>query len=106
MLALEVKLMFSLYNQSLALLSDLYELTMAYAYWKNQMHENWNLKYNSNFATRQRVFFRRDGKTKRSLKPWGFRMSLSVDGVRPMRSMAVKGSSLESVEGGWVRFEL
>lgn len=29
--------MFSLYNQSLALLTDLYEITMAYAYWKNEM---------------------------------------------------------------------
>jgi nicotinate phosphoribosyltransferase len=29
--------MFSLYNQSLALMTDLYELTMAYAYWKSQM---------------------------------------------------------------------
>ncbi len=32
--------MFSLYNQSLALLSDLYELTMASAYWKSQMAED------------------------------------------------------------------
>lgn len=31
--------MFSLYNQSLALLTDFYELTMAYAYWKSQMLE-------------------------------------------------------------------
>jgi len=32
--------MYSLYNQSLALLTDLYELTMAYAYWKRQMAED------------------------------------------------------------------
>lgn len=32
--------MFSLYNQSLALLTDLYEITMAYAYWKSQMLED------------------------------------------------------------------
>ena len=32
--------MFSLYNQSLALLVDLYELTMAYAYWKRQMADD------------------------------------------------------------------
>lgn len=33
-------MLFSLYNQSLALLTDLYEITMAYAYWKSQMCEN------------------------------------------------------------------
>lgn len=32
--------MFSLYNQSLALLTDLYEVTMANAYWKSQMVED------------------------------------------------------------------
>ncbi|MFZ0565403.1 MAG: nicotinate phosphoribosyltransferase [Chlamydiales bacterium] len=32
--------MFSLYNQSLALLVDLYEITMAYAYWKSKMAED------------------------------------------------------------------
>lgn len=32
--------MFSLYNRSLALLTDLYELTMAYGYWKSQMLED------------------------------------------------------------------
>ncbi len=32
--------MFSLYNQSLSLLTDLYELTMAYGYWKRQMAED------------------------------------------------------------------
>ena len=30
----------SLYNQPLALLTDLYEITMAYAYWKSQMQED------------------------------------------------------------------
>lgn len=42
--------MFSLYNQSLALLTDLYEITMAYAYWKSQMLENEGVFY---------LFFRR-----------------------------------------------
>lgn len=32
--------MFCLYNQSLALLTDLYEITMAYGYWKRQMAED------------------------------------------------------------------
>lgn len=32
--------MFSFYNQSLALLTDLYEITMAYGYWKSQMLED------------------------------------------------------------------
>lgn len=32
--------MFCLYNQSLALLTDLYEITMAYAYWKRRMAED------------------------------------------------------------------
>jgi nicotinate phosphoribosyltransferase len=32
--------MISLYNQSLALLTDFYEITMAYAYWKSQMLED------------------------------------------------------------------
>lgn len=32
--------MFSLYNQSLALLTDLYEIAMAYAYWKKGMAED------------------------------------------------------------------
>ncbi len=32
--------MYSFYNQSLALLTDLYELTMAYGYWKREMAED------------------------------------------------------------------
>ncbi len=32
--------MFSLYNQSLALLTDLYEINMAYAYWKSEMAQD------------------------------------------------------------------
>lgn len=32
--------MFSLYKESLALLTDLYEITMAYAYWKSEMAED------------------------------------------------------------------
>ena len=32
--------MLTLYNQPLGLMTDLYELTMAYGYWKSQMLEN------------------------------------------------------------------
>lgn len=34
-----MKIPSELYNDSLATLTDLYQLTMAYAYWKNNMHE-------------------------------------------------------------------